>query len=516
LGAFFKWNAYCRKTFASGKRVNLNKHIKIPSYAISRDEETGLGRLLREPALKHPGLSGFYIFKKGEESLDGRLQLIKLAEKTLDVQYYAISDGISSNILIEALIQAAERGVRVRLIIDDITTGDMRRSLIALEEIKNIQIRIFNPINKHNQFGLARLISYLTHTDRATRRMHNKALIADNQFAIIGGRNLGDEYFNTHKELSFKDIDVLSAGLITADISASFDEFWNDKHAFPILQLYKSHIGDKTIGLLRDRLKKNWRNFFKHTSNGRKIDKSMDVGFDVIVEKLVWAKADLVADTSAKVSGGESFSPPLQHLKNIVDKAQSEFIIISAYFVPREKGVEWLTSLAARNMRVKVLTNSLASTDVVAVHTGYEKYRLPLLQKSVSIFELKPQGKRTRQRLLGRKSPSYASLHAKAYIVDQQYAVIGSFNFDPRSAYLNTELGLFIHSPELAKELLGMFEESISPDTSYKLGLAPGEKLIWTTREGGVETRYVSEPKASPWRVLQALLISFLPIENQL
>ena len=497
--------------------MNLDKHIKTPSYAISPGDDTGLGRILRDPVVRNPGLSGFYIFKNGEESLYGRLNLIYAAEKTLDVQYYAISDGVSSNILIEALIRAAERGIRVRLMIDDITTGDMRRSLLALDEVENIHIRIFNPINKDNQAGIARLISALTHTDRATRRMHNKALIADNQLAIIGGRNLGDEYFNTHKELSFKDLDVLSAGPVTADISASFDEFWNDDHSYPNAQLHKSRAGDKTIGLIRTRLKKNWRKFFRHTSNGRRIGNSIETGYGPLIEKLVWAKAQLVADASAKASGAQNFSPPLQHLKNIVDKAESEFVIISAYFVPLEKGVAWLTSLADRKMRVKVLTNSLASTDVVAVHTGYERHRIPLLQEGVSLYELKPHGdKRTRQRLLARKSPSYASLHAKVYIVDQEYAVIGSFNFDPRSAYLNTELGLFIRSPDLARELLQMFEKTISPDTSYKLGLAPGDKLIWAGREDGVETRYVTEPKASPWRVLQAKLISLLPVENQL
>lgn len=497
--------------------MNLDKYIKAPSYAIKPDIDTALGRILFDPCAEHPGLSGFYIYKSGEKSLDGRLQLIQSAAKTLDVQYYAISDGMSSNVLIEALVRAAERGVRVRLLIDDITTGDMRRSLLALDEINNIQIRIFNPINKHDQSAIARLISALKYPERATRRMHNKALIADNQLAIIGGRNLGDEYFNTHKELSFKDLDVLSAGPITADISKSFDEFWNDENTYPILQLHKSRVGDKAIGSVRAHLRQNWRKFFKHTSNGRKIGNSIEEGLEHFIDKLVWAKAELVADRSAKVRDQKAFSPPLKRLGEIVDKATSEFIIISAYFVPGEKGVSWLTSLADRSMRVKILTNSLASTDVVAVHTGYNKHRIPLLQKGVSIYELKPQGdRRTRQRLLGRKSPSYASLHAKAYIVDQEYAVIGSFNFDHRSAHLNTELGLFIHSPELAKELLGLFDQTIAPETSYRLGLAPADKLVWVAREDGIETRYVTEPKSSPWRILQAFLISFLPVEKQL
>jgi putative cardiolipin synthase len=491
--------------------------MKTPSYAIPPDTGSGLADMIREPAARHAGLSGFYIFRTGGESLAGRLFLIQSAEKTLDLQYYAISEGVSSNVLIEALIRAAERGVRVRLMIDDVTTGRMRRDLITLDEIPNIEIRIFNPVNKHDQSTPARILAALLHRERATRRMHNKALIADNQMAIVGGRNLGDEYFETHKEMSFKDIDVLSAGPIAADISKSFDEFWNDDHAYPVLQLYKKRRGDKALQEIRIRLKRNWQKFSKRFREGKPHGAGTRIESREIVDKLVWASADLVTDASAKAQGAQNFSPPLLRLKEIVDRAKEEFVIISAYFVPRERGVAWLASLSARGVRVKVLTNSLASTDVVAVHTGYGKYRIPLLDQGVSIYELKPRGdERTRQRLLARKAPSYASLHAKAYIVDREYAVIGSFNFDPRSAYLNTELGLFIKSPELAQRLYGMFEESTAPQVSYRLGLSPGNRLIWTTRDDGQDIRYVTEPQASPWRILQAFLISLLPVEGQL
>lgn len=491
--------------------------MKKPSYATSRDLKSGLGDMIAGHAAERAGLSGFYIFKTGGESLEGRLFLIRSAEKTLDLQYYAISEGISSNVLIEALIRAADRGVRVRLIVDDVTTGQVRRDLITLDEIPNIEIRIFNPVNKHDQSTPARILAAILHRERATRRMHNKALIADNQMAIVGGRNLGDEYFETHEEMSFKDIDVLSAGPVVAKISGSFDEFWNDDHAYPVLQLYKKRTGHKAIQDIRIKLKRNWQKFIKRFRNGKPQSPITPLESEKLIGSLVWAQADLVTDPSAKVQGGENFSPPLLRLKEIVDSAKEEFVIISAYFVPRDRGVAWLSSLCERGMRVKVLTNSLASTDVVAVHTGYGKHRISLLEKGVAIYELKPRNdKRTRQRLIGHKAPSYASLHAKAYIVDREYAVIGSFNFDPRSAYLNTELGLFIHSPELAQQLHALFDESTAPQASYKLGLAPSKKLTWTTREDGQDIRYVSEPQVSPWRVLQAFLISFLPVEDQL
>lgn len=508
-----------RRTSKAEKRAILKQQEKTPSYAIPQDASCGLGKSLAGAISKQAGLSGFRIFEKGEESLDARLFLIRAAEKTLDLQYYAISDGITSNLLIEALIQAALRGVRVRLIIDDITTGEIRRSLIALDGISNIHIRVFNPVNHGDQSKLSRLIGAIMHVDRATRRMHNKALIADNQMAIIGGRNLGDEYFDTHEEKSFKDIDVLTAGPITADISASFDEFWNDVSCFPIYSLHKQRASGWRIRRVRKKLKKNWDKCFQNSENRKRLDMPLDTGSELLMKSLVWAKADLLTDPSAKVrnKGEEGSSPPLLHLKKLVDQAKREFIIISAYFVPREQGVDWIRSLRDREMSVKVLTNSLASTDVVAVHTGYKNHRIPLLEKGVSIFELKPRGKkRTRQRLLGRKSPSHASVHAKAYIIDQEWAVIGSFNFDPRSAFLNTEIGLFIHSPELAAQLHGLFKEACAPDTSYKLGLAPGKKLVWATREKDGEIRYVTEPKAGFWRKAQVYLISLLPVERQL
>lgn len=473
--------------------------------------------MILEQAARHAGLSGFRIFRTGGESLEGRLFLIRTAQKTLDLQYYAINEGISSNALIEALIRAADRGVRVRLMIDDITTGRMRRDLITLDEIPNIDIRIFNPVNRNDQSTPARIFAALLHRERATRRMHNKAIIADNQMAIVGGRNLGDEYFETHKEISFKDIDVLTAGPITAEISNSFDEFWNGDDSYPVLKLYKKRRGDKALQEIRIRLKRNWQKFIKKFRHSAPASPSNRVKSDEIINSLIWAKAELMTDASAKARGAQNFSPPLLRLKEIVDQAKEEFVIVSAYFVPRERGVEWLTSLCARKMQVSVLTNSLASTDVVAVHTGYGKYREPLLDGGVSIYELKPKGDhKTRQRLLARKAPSYASLHAKAYIVDRDYAVIGSFNFDPRSAYLNTELGLFIKSPELAQQLYDMFDESSALQVSYRLGLAPGKKLIWTTREDGQDIRYITEPQASPWRILQASLISLLPVEDQL
>lgn len=509
-----------RRSSGTEKRAILEQHEKIPSYAISQDEASDLGKILEKAMSgQEADLSGFRIFEKGEESLDARLFLIRAAKKTLDLQYYAISDGVTSNLLIEALIQAALRGVRVRLMIDDITTGDIRRSLIALDGISNIHVRVFNPVNHGGQSKLSRFIGAVTHVDRATRRMHNKALIADNQIAIIGGRNLGDEYFDTHEEKSFKDIDVLTAGPITADISASFDEFWNDICAFPIYALHKQRASGWRIRRVRKKLKKNWEKCFQNPDNRKRLDMPLAEGSGLIVESLVWAKAYLLADPSAKVrnKGDEGSSPPLRHLKNLVDQAKREFIIVSAYFVPREQGMKWIESLRDRDMTVKILTNSLASTDVVAVHTGYKKYRVPLLEKGVSIFELKPRGKkRPRQRLLGRKSPSHASVHAKAYIIDDEWAVIGSFNFDPRSAFLNTEIGLFIHSTQLANQLRDMFEESSAPDTSYKLGLAPGKKLVWTTREKDGDVRYVTEPKAGFWRRVQVYLISLLPVERQL
>jgi putative cardiolipin synthase len=488
------------------------------SYALLQTEQTFLGTLIKKDVEARSGQSGFFIFETGDESLNARIELIRSAEKTIDLQYYAISDDLTSNLLIEALIQAARRGIRIRLLIDDISIGPIHYNLSVFDHVKNIEIRVFNPITTRDQSVLVRIMAFIMNPHRATRRMHNKALIVDNQMAIIGGRNLGDEYFDAHSEFSFKDIDVLTAGPITQEISESFDEFWNGTYTFPLSSLYKPVIRPDFYRRLRKKLRRNWEAEFNVPKEEGESAPSFKEALSARIGKLVWAPSELIVDKAKKIEGnGSKPGEPINYMRLLVDDAESEFIIVTPYFVPLDSGVAWLGGLRKRGMSVRILTNSLASTDVVAVHSGYRRYRKSILQQNAELYELKPIAGKPKQRPLGRKTPSYASLHAKVYIVDKEHAIIGSFNFDPRSSRLNTEIGVVIHSPQISMQLYRMFEEAISPPSAYKVVLEDGmESLAWLTEEKGQSVRFEAEPRASLWRKIQTFFISLLPVEDQL
>jgi putative cardiolipin synthase len=495
---------------------------KKPAFAVTtalpQSEETPLQSLLAGQIKANPGLSGFYVFDKGVESLDARLALIRSAEKTLDLQYYAIHDDLTANLLVEAVIRAAERGVRVRLLVDDISINRrLRLSFSALNAVQNISIRIFNPVTTRDQPFFIRAVAMVRKFDLLTRRMHNKALIADNQFAITGGRNLGDEYFDAHKDRAFKDVDLLCAGPIVNDISGSFDAYWNSGSAYPIAAVYSRISSWEPLAKLRVKLRENWH---RHRQNGGGRER-LDADFITLTSekdvRLVWAKAELHADLPQKAEGDRALHfSPLRKLREIASGTEEELLIVSPYFVPGESGLELLSSLKKKGVAVKILTNSLASTDVVAVHTGYRRYRNALLKQGIELYELKREnGKPVRQRPLGRKAPSYASLHAKVYVIDRKQAIIGSFNFDPRSEKLNTEIGIVIDSPQIAALLHAQFEESTDADSSYRLELQSGD-VIWKTMEDGKEKRLHLEPGAGFFRRLQARLFALLPFEKQL
>jgi putative cardiolipin synthase len=474
-----------------------------------KDEMPGL---IETPDISAASLSGFHILETGDESLSARLALINSAEKTLDLQYYAVNDDITSNLLILAIIRAANRGVKVRFLIDDISLDKPRRNLLILNAIDNIQVRIFNPITTVNQTFIARMIAFFADMPRTTQRMHNKALIADNRSAIVGGRNLGDEYFDAHSDMAFKDIDVLSDGPVTHKITANFEKFWNDRdNTYPITDLHSDRISPDSIKDLRTRLEKN------RDKQGKDSKADFDITYDdyLAESSLVEAPADFIADTPRKLDEEET-QPEILRVYDLIDKAQKSILIVSPYFVPGDEGMSWLEDLKLRGVKIRVITNSLASTDVVAVHTGYDTYRKDILGQGVELFELKPvNGTRTKQRPLGRKAPSYASLHAKIYVVDEKVAIVGSLNFDPRSTKLNTEVAMVIYNEQIARELVKLYGEIAKPKFSYKVRLKNND-LEWVTTEKDREKIYHHEPRASIWRRLQATLINLLPVEDQL
>lgn len=513
----------CNSTSAT-MRPDATEYKRHYSYALPQSARTGLGDALRPVARKHNGQSGFRILETGEDSLEMRIAMVRAAEKTLDLQYYAIHDDITSNLLLEAMLRAAKRGVRVRFLLDAISLRDVGQNLSVLNDNPNIEIRVFNPLTTRDQPVFSKLLAYVTDIPHANKRMHNKAMIADNQVAIIGGRNLGDEYFDSDSHVDFKDLDILSAGPITAKISASFDDYWNSRDSFPIQTLYHPKTDPKAIHDIREAMKKQWRASVKTPKGQALVRTPMAARLKNGTLKLVWAKSDLAVDDPFKLKQPErkANSEPLLYMNELLKTTKHEFLMTSPYFVPQDDGVKYFADLVRRGIDVKILTNSLASTDVVIAHIGYTPYRAALVESGIKLYEMKPVGnKRPKQRLFGASAPAYAALHTKVYVMDRKDVMIGSFNFDPRSIELNTEIALVIHSREIADQMIRMFNDSIAPENSYRILLSPKnyavrKGVVWLTKENGKTVELHYEPKAGAWRKLQSGVMSLLPVEDQL
>jgi putative cardiolipin synthase len=495
-------------------RPDVSNYKRPVSYAITANNDSLLSQTLEQEVKKHPGESGFMLISNGENALLMRISLLNAAEKAIDIQYYSFLDDLSGKLLLEAILRAADRGVRIRILVDDINLKKSDNIWSLLNTHPNIEMRVFNPFATKDQGILSRL-NNLFEFERFTKRMHNKVFIADNQLSIIGGRNLGDAYFDNNEEFNFRDVDILAAGPITTEVSKSFDKYWNGNQSYPLASVQSSETGKYAVSFMREMLRDNWKT---------EVEKGKLAHLQPMVGQLkngdlplTWAAAELAVDPPAKITQPReaSVSRPGSRLKKLVENAKSEFLAITPYFIPSDDGVTWLKSVTGRGVKVKILTNSLASTDVVAVHTGYKRYRKQVIEDGVELYEMKPiPGKHPRTGRFARSKR--ASLHTKIYVIDRKDVIIGTFNFDPRSIELNTEIAFVIHSPALAEQILKMFEKGISPDYSYHLELAGDNELEWITRKDGREIRYTSEPEAGFWRNVKAIVLSVFPLEDQL
>lgn len=489
------------------------------SHALPADAATPLGDALAAPVAARPGESGFRLLADGAAALQMRIALARAATRTLDMQYYIATEDTTGKLLLGAALYAADRGVRVRMLVDDLNFRDIDRVMAALNTHPNIEIRVFNPFGASQRDVMQRTANFFTRIDRFTRRMHNKAMIADNQVAIVGGRNLGDEYFSASPTLQFRDLDVLAAGPVTHDISASFDAYWASGSSYPLRVLNHQTFDPKELDAMRDELRAHWREnaepYNAKPLNATPLAQQIARG----ELGLVWAPAEFEADAPDKVAQPTDgyVSPPMRRLAELIRAAQQEFLAFSPYFVPHDAGVKILGDTTARGVRVAILTNSLAATDAVAVQAGYGPYRVPLLRHGVELYEYKARP--GRPRLLG--SRSRASLHAKAYVIDREILVIGSMNLDPRSTHLNTELALVIHSPALAQQVATIFARATQPDESYRVQLAalsgPGaSELTWTGTDEGVLRTYHVDPYAGLLRNVLTGVFMLLPVDDQL
>lgn len=465
---------------------------------------TTLGRALAPEAAAHPGQSGIVPLDDALESFAARMLLVRTAERTLDVQYYIWRDDITGHALIDELKRAADRGVRVRLLLDD-NGHVMDATLLALDAHPGIEVRLFNPFSVRHPKALG----YLTHFSRANRRMHNKALIADSQAAIIGGRNVGDEYFGATDGVLFADLDVLATGAVLPDLSADFDRYWASGSSYPIDRIVvAARAADaRPDSAARARTDPRATRFATALRESRFVP-------ELLAGTLVpqWARVEMVSDDPRKGLGQARDEDLLAHqLSRILARPpRASLDLVSPYFVPTDAGVDVFTRLAASGVRVRILTNALEATDVSAVHSGYARHRQALLRAGVELHEMRRGASAPgRSGLLG---SSGSSLHAKTFAVDGERVFVGSMNFDPRSVRLNTELGFIIDSPAMARAVDQAFEREI-PAAAYAVRLDERGELVWIERREGGDVRHTREPGASLGRSAWIGLLSLLPIE---
>jgi putative cardiolipin synthase len=475
---------------------------------------TTLGRILADDFATHPGASAFYPLPFGLEALLARLALVRAAERSVDVQYYMLHDDQTGRALLGELIRAADRGVNVRLLLDDIHTQGHDEALATLAAHPRIAVRLFNPFHHRS----ARWIDLLFSFSRVNRRMHNKSLTVDNQLTIVGGRNIGDEYFAASSDVDFSDLDVMAAGPVVPLVSDVFDEYWNSAVTIPIAEVTGKPPPDQAT---KDRLHAQFTRSLEQARGTAYANTLSDLAHTLREKRLevFWGSGSVIADRPNKVvlPTDDDSTHAVPQLRQTLGAAQSELLLVSPYFVPGRNGQRWLEAVAKRGVRIRVLTNSYRATDVSAVHSGYMPYRKPLLRAGIELYELKPKASTTAgSNRKGFGGSSSASLHAKTYIADAHTLFVGSFNLDPRSARLNTEMGLVLDSAPLAARVAGNFDTRIL-DFAYRVELDPKDgDLTWVTREQGRETRFKSEPGVGPFRRFGLFLKRLLPIEEQL
>jgi len=492
----------------------------IASAAIGASPATALGHIALASA-PAADLSGFRLMPLGTFSYDTRLQLARRAQVSLDLQYYHLENDDSGRLLLRALRDAAARGVRVRLLIDDFYTGGKDPLFTAFAAYDNVQVRLFNPFRNARGSGqTGRFLAALGDWSRVNHRMHNKLFIADGAMAVFGGRNVADEYFlRGDKGDNFIDLDAFATGPIVGSMQALFDRYWNSEPVYP-LQAVTGNTLDKP-GLRA--LFEEWTSAAV-TRAPPSLPPSDVLGYGPIGEDLdagrlglIWARASIFADPPGK---------PFEQLEDrwetsatrnafeAIRQAQTEVVVSSPYLVPGPRGLALIREMRGRGVKLSFLTNSLGSTDEPLVHLGYSRYREEMLHLGVDLYELSAARVRQNKRSFMYGS-SLGRLHAKLIVIDRKTLFIGSMNFDPRSAHTNTEIGAVIQSPELARELLRVIDIDRS-NNAYRVRLAPDGSLQWLSGDGDESTLRSDEPEASSWVRLRLWLLNRLVPDRML
>ena len=474
--------------------------------------QTELDRELEPLLARNPGKTGALLIPGGLDAFAARALSARQAGRSLDLQYYIWHDDLTGHLLMYEAWKAAERGVRVRLLLDDINVSGKDAALLALDSHPNIEIRVYNPFR--NRDGVGRVIEMVQRIFSITYRMHNKAWIADGRVAIVGGRNVGIEYFDAHDQTNFRDLDMLLFGPAVEQASTIFDTFWNSDAVVPIAQLNRK--SRQKLDTVLTSIKEEARSRIARRYLDR-VDMSPDVRA-YLAEELSphWSDSlrilsDPPLKWKDKRSGGEYL---VSALFEVVRETRHKALLISPYFVPGDEGVAALAALVReRDAHVGVITNSLAANDVIAVHGGYANYRKDLLRTGVKLYEMRPQVTQTESSLFGSRG---ASLHTKAFVVDDRYGFVGSFNIDPRSIDLNTEMGVLFDDVPLALALRDEYLRLSGGGKSYWVYLDEDDDLRWLDRVAEPPVVIEHEPESGLGQRVMARLVGWLPVESQL
>jgi cardiolipin synthase C len=501
------------------------KHFpKTPSTAAMTAPETRLGQHFEESAREHAGSSGFRLISVGVEGFLARIEMINAAERTLDLQYYIFRGDETGSLARDALRRAAQRGVQIRVLVDDADTRPGDEDLFELASVPNIQIRVYNPWTYRGHNGFMRGIEFLVRHPRIDYRMHNKLLVADGAMALVGGRNIGDQYFQIDPDSQFADDDAFTVGAAIPELEKEFDEFWNSELAIPSQALGKHSRASRhqpRPHLTDAELEQSGFHYHDKLAAGEPLG-SLVSG----QTPLIWAKAQIVGDSPDKrkvkdgARVGSLIYPPIAAA---VGSVQRELLMVTPYLVPSKGEQRLLHERRAQNVRVAFLTNSLESAPELTAHSGYMHYRPTLLRDGIELYEVRARLDSVRGSGESRHVARFGNyaLHGKLLVFDRRRVYIGSMNFDRRSRNLNTEIGLLIDSVELSEQTATRFAAMTQPESAYKVGFREDNKthrprLVWETREHEQTVVYDTEPSPSRWRKLKAQFLFLLPLAPEL
>lgn len=473
--------------------------------------DTADSRLGKEVAAwvdQHGGQSGFYPLDEGMDALGVRLRLAEVAEKSIDLQYFLMKRDTAGVVMMYALLKAADRGVRVRFLLDDIFTTAPDDALLLINQHPNIEVRLFNPISRR---GFASL-NFVGDFRQANRRMHNKSFTVDNQISVVGGRNIADEYFDLKNSSVFIDFDVLALGPIANDISRSFDEYWNHSRAVPIDRI-AANKADEDLDALRTDIEEEFDDLY-NTIYKQALESQLLQDLIADRRRLFPADGRVLSDSPDKLLSeiSEEHMQLASNLRQVLLSAEKEVIFISPYYVPGEGGVELVRNLVDKGIRVVILTNSLASNNHVPVHGGYARYRKKVIKTGAELYEARATA--ARERSGNEEGPDTLTLHTKAFLIDRRYLFVGSLNLDPRSIEINAEMGLLIDSEDLMAYITPNPGERLSK-LAYRVLLNEDGELEWHGRIYGDEVIKTKEPDTSAWLRFKAWFLRIAP-ESQL